>query len=280
MAALDMWTLSCFADEISTDPEEQCDVARRLGVEWIELRSAWAVNVLDLDDAQLESTQSILARNGVRVSSIGSPIGKIGVAADFEEHLQRFARALEVARRFEAPYIRLFSFFIPVGDDPRKHRDEVLRRLAELVRRAESHDVVLLHENEKHIYGDIPERCLDVVESIGSPKLRLAWDPANFVQCGVRPFSEGYRALRPHIAYLHVKDADLATGDVVPAGHGDGEVRETLHALHGDGFDGFFSLEPHLAESWSTGGFSGAELFGVAHEAFTELLTLEGVAFR
>ena len=105
---------------------------------------------------------------------------------------------------------------------------------------------MLLHENEKDIYGDVPDRVLDIVESVGSPALRLAWDPANYVQVGVTPFTDGYAKLRPHTVYVQIKDALLATGDVVPAGEGDGQVRETVRALAADGFDGFFSMEPHL----------------------------------
>ena len=54
--------------------------------------------------------------------------------------------------------------------------------------------------------------------SVGSPHLRLAWDPANFVQVGIRPYTDGYAALRPHLEYLQVKDALLADATVVPAG--------------------------------------------------------------
>ena len=37
-----------------------------------------------------------------------------------------------------------------------------------------SHDVVLVHENEKAIYGEHGRDCLDLMESIKSPKLRTA----------------------------------------------------------------------------------------------------------
>jgi sugar phosphate isomerase/epimerase len=275
-----MWTLSGFADEISPDLQEQCRVLGELGVSYIEFRSAWNTNVLDLDDAQLDEVRKTLDGHGLRVSSVGSPIGKVGVHDDFDEHLRRFDRALHVAKVLEAPYIRIFSFFLPEDDNPAVHRDEVLRRMTALAERAEGHDVVLLHENEKSIYGDTPQRCLDIVQTVGSPKLRLAWDPANFVQCGVLPHSAGYPSLRPHLEYIQIKDAVLATGAVVAAGQGDGEVRETLRALRQDGFDGFFSLEPHLAVAGRAGGFSGPELFGVAHRAFTGLLDEEGIEYQ
>jgi sugar phosphate isomerase/epimerase len=274
-----MWTLSGFSDEISPDPREQCEVARGLGLKYLEIRSAWNVNILDLDADQLAALQQTLTESGLQVSSIGSPIGKINIDDDFEPHLERMRQATDVARRFGAPYIRIFSFFIREGDDPDDHRDEVLRRMRALADVAEQQDVILLHENEKEIYGDIPRRCLDLVTSVDSPKLRLAWDAANFVQVGVRPFTEGYAQLRPHVEYVQIKDAKLADASVVVAGEGDGEVVETIRALRDDGFDGFFSLEPHLADYNSLGGFSGAELWTSAWKAFTDILEAEGIEY-
>lgn len=275
-----MWTLSGFADEIDDDFEKQCAVLNQLGITNIELRSAWGVNVLDLTAEQLRQAKAILADHKVSVSSIGSPIGKIFITEDFEPHLARQDIALERAEFFAAPYIRLFSFFIPEGDEPDSYRDEVIRRMASLAARAEGHDVILLHENEKEIFGDIPRRCVDIVESVASPQLRLTWDAANFVQCGVRPFTEGYESIRPHLEYIQIKDALLATGEVVTAGAGDGETLETIRALRSDGFDGYFSLEPHLGMTHSLGGFSGEDLFTKAHSSFTEILRAEGIDYR
>lgn len=274
-----MWTLSGFSDEIAQDFTEQCSVVAGLGLRYLELRSAWGTNVLDLDEDQLARVEGLLAEHGLQVSSIGSPIGKIGIEDDFGPHLERMRHAAEVAQRLGAPYVRIFSFFIPAGADPDSYRDEVLRRMTALTEVAEGADLVLLHENEKEIYGDVPRRCLDVVTSVGSPHLRLAWDPANFVQVGVKPFTEGYADLRPHLAYVQIKDALAADASVVVAGAGDGEVVETVRALRDDGFDGFFSLEPHLGSFDRIGGFSGAELWTSAWKAFTDILTAEGIAY-
>jgi sugar phosphate isomerase/epimerase len=188
--------------------------------------------------------------------------------------------AAEVAHFFGAPYIRVFSFFLRPGADPAAHRDEVIDRMRALARVAEEADLILLHENEKEIYGDVPARCLDIVHSVGSPHLRLAWDPANFVQVGVRPYTEGYAVLRPHVEYIQIKDARAADGTVVTAGRGDGEVAETMSALRHDGFDGFFSLEPHLDTGTALGGFSGPELFRQAWQDFTDLLKTEGIEYK
>ena len=274
-----MWTLSGFVDEISDDFAQQCKVAAGLGLRFVEVRSAWGINILDLDTSQLNTLQETLASNDLQVSSIGSPIGKISIDDDFPPHLERMRHAVEVAEILQAPYIRLFSFFIPEGTDPDSRRDEVLSRMATLADAAADSDVILVHENEKEIYGDIPRRCLDIVTSVSSPRLQLAWDPANFVQVGVRPFTEGYAMLRPHVSYIQIKDALLADGSVVVAGAGDGEVAETVRALRADGFDGFFSLEPHLGEYTAYGALSGPELFTKAWQGFTDILGSEGIQY-
>ena len=274
-----MWTLSGFIDEISDDFSLQCKVASGLGLRYVEVRSAWGTNILDLDTDQLSKLRETLAEYGLKVSSIGSPIGKISIDDEFPLHLERMRHAVEVAKTLEAPYIRIFSFFIPEGTDPDSRRDEVLSRMSALAETAADSDVILAHENEKEIYGDIPRRCLDIVTSVASPQLQLAWDPANFVQVGVRPFTEGYAMLRPHVGCMQIKDALLADGTVVVAGGGDGEVVETVRALRADGFDGFFSLEPHLGEYTAYGALSGPELFTKAWKAFTDILTSEGIAY-
>jgi sugar phosphate isomerase/epimerase len=274
-----MWTLSGFVDEISPDFTEQCTVASGLGLRYVELRSAWDVNILDLKPEQLNVMKDTLAGHDLQVSSIGSPIGKIFIDDPFPPHLDRMRHAAEVAQFFGAPYIRIFSFFLRPGADPAAHRDEVIARMRALARVAEEADVTLLHENEKEIYGDVPSRCLDIVRSVGAPNLRLAWDPANFVQVGVQPYTDGYAMLRPHIEYVQIKDARAADGTVVTAGHGDGEVVQTIRALRHDGFDGFFSLEPHLSLGNATGGFSGPDLFRRAWQDFTDLLKAEGIPY-
>jgi sugar phosphate isomerase/epimerase len=272
------WTLSGFGDEIDPEPDVQCAVLLALGTRHIEVRGAWDTNILDLTDERLDRLAARLAARGVGVSAIASPVGKVSVVEDPEGEVHRLGRAIAVAHRLGTRYIRVFSFYRPDGVTAEDVRDPVLKRMRALADLAEREGVVLLHENEKDIYGDVPARVLDVVESVGSDALRVAWDSANFVQVGVAPFTEGYAMLRPHLEYLQVKDALAASGDVVPAGEGDGQLRETLTALRDDGYAGFASLEPHLALGHALGGFSGPALFGTAARAFTALLDSIGVA--
>jgi sugar phosphate isomerase/epimerase len=275
-----VWTLSGFADEIDPDLAAQCTVLRELGIRYMEFRSAWDVNVLDLTDAQIEDVKRIVAEHDLHVSSIGSPIGKINIEDDFDTHLERMDRAVWVAHQLGAPFIRVFSFFLTPAQKPEDYRDEVVRRMRALAARALAGGVVLLHENEKEIFGDLPSRVHDIVTSVDSPALRLAWDAANYVQCGVVPFPEAYELLRPYTEYIQIKDAVLATAEVVPAGEGDGRIRETMRALVADGFDGFFSMEPHLAAAHHLGGFSGPNNFIRATKAFTAILDAEGIPYR
>ncbi len=271
------WTLSGFADEIHAEPAIQCAVLAALGASHIEVRSAWDTNVVDWDSRRLELFREAVRSAGFAVSAIASPIGKSPALDAPEFELGRLGRAIAAAHALGAHYIRVFSFsFDGPGPSPAV-RDAVLHRLSSMARIAERSGIVLLHENEKNIYGDTPERILDVIESVGSDALRVAWDSANFVQVGVRPFSDAYPLLREHIAYVQVKDASASTGLATPAGHGDGELIETLTALRDDGFAGYVSLEPHLPAPKGSTGFPGPHAFGLAARAFRHLTDSIGV---
>ena len=273
-------TLSGFADEISPDPREQLATLATESITHLELRSAWSVSVADLTGAQLAEFRAMLADAGVAVSAIGSPIGKIPVGAPIGPELDRMRRVAATARELGTTIVRVFSFFIPAGEPPERYRAQVIDRMAALAEIAAGQGLVLAHENEKEIFGDTPGRCTDLITSVNSPALRATFDAANFVQCGVRPFSEAYGPLRPHLVYLQVKDALAATGEVVPAGQGDGQMRETLAALRDSGFAGVMSLEPHLARAGRYGGFSGPEGFTLAARSLKLILNELGISWR
>ena len=273
--------LSAFADEISADLIEQIAVIKSENIHFIDLRGVWNTNVLDLTDQQVTEIKQRLDAQGIGVSAIASPIGKIPIDAPFEEHLQRSQRAIKLAQFFQTPFIRIFSFYPPVAEnksnagkgtvDPAMWRNEVLRRLRELTILARNANLILLHENEKDIYGDTIARCTDLLQNINDTHFQAILDPANFIQCKQTPYPDAYQELRPWLSYMHVKDA-LADGTVVAAGEGMARWLDIVRQLHLDGYDGFFSLEPHLALAGQFQGFSGPELFHKASQSFQQLL--------
>jgi sugar phosphate isomerase/epimerase len=279
-----MIRLSAFADEISPDLNEQIAVLTSEHIHFLDLRSVENTNVLDLSDAQVASIKKTLDAHNIGVAAIGSPIGKVPIDSSFDEHLHRFERAIMIARALQSPFIRIFSFYPPTtkgkGDDdsavnPAEYRDEVLRRLREMTARARAADVILLHENEKEIYGDTIARCVDLLQNCGNTHFRAIFDPANFIQCGQTPYPDAYDALRPWLHYVHVKDA-RPDGTVVPAGEGVADFPALLQRLRADGYDGFFSLEPHLALAAQYRGFSGSDLFRRASQALQQMLQAMG----
>ena len=273
--------ISCFADEIDSSVEKQMALMEELGIGWMEFRSGDGKGVADYTEAEAEALMRRLKGKKIGVSAVGSPIGKISIMDDFEPHLESLAHIAELAKIWNTPYIRCFSFFIPEGEKPEKFRDEVFRRMDRMVELAARKNLVLLHENEKEIYGDLAPRCLELMEEFGGENLKATFDFANFVQCG-QDTLEAWDMLKSHIAYVHVKDALFDGGRVVPVGQGDGNVKEILTRLDQEGFQGFLSLEPHLADF---AGLSGLEknaakrgrtdteaAFITAYEALQELL--------
>ena len=241
------FTITGFTDEINKDFGIQMEGAKKYGLTHIEMRGINGISVGDYDKESIKPIKKQLDENGIKVSAIGSPIGKIRVNEDFDSHMVAFKNMLDIAQAVDAKYIRLFSFYPPeTGEDPTPYRDEVLRRMNEFVKAAKGTGVMLLHENEKNIYGDIADRCVDLVESIGSDNLRVIFDPANFVHCGEETYPSAFNKLKNYIEYMHIKDAKRDGGNY-PSGQGEARVKDILQGLKDMGFDGFVSLEPHLS---------------------------------
>lgn len=202
--------LTGFADEIAKDLDEQIALLQTLGIRHVEFRSAWGANVLDLSEEQLNLANQKLDAAGITLSSVGSDLGKLFITDPFDAHLERARHGVEVANFCGAKYIRMFSFFIPEGENPDQYREEVMRRTRAMVELAEAGGITLLHENEKDIYGDAPERVGDLMTTIDSPNYRAIIDPANFVQCGFKPADEAWAIVGKYIEYVHVKDYRVA----------------------------------------------------------------------
>jgi sugar phosphate isomerase/epimerase len=241
------FVLSGFSDEIDRDLQVQVKELKRLGISRMEMRFVYGKNSVDYSLAEMKEMKKQLDAAGVSVSAIGSPLGKIGIADPFGPHLDLFKHTLELARLLETRYIRMFSFYIPEGGDPADYRDEVLERWNAFTGEARGAGIILAHENEKGIYGDNAERCLEILEAMNADYVRAVFDPANFIQCEVKTYPEAYHILKKHIAYVHVKDALAGSGRVVPAGMGDGRLFEMLDDINqSTDSEMILSMEPHL----------------------------------
>lgn len=272
-------SLSAFADEIGPDPQEQLDVLERNGIRNVEFRSILGKNVLDLSVDEHESFRSLLDERGFGLSAIGSPIGKVQIQDPFEPHLRRFETALGLAEFYQTPRIRVFSFYIPPGRNPSSYRDEVMRRMEMLASRAADRNVTLMLENEKGIYGDTADRVLDILETVASPALAHAFDPANYLEIG-ESIDRAWELLRPRVRHFHVKDYDRRTEKNVVCGAGQGRIAELLADAARRGFDGYAVLEPHLLIAAASHGFTGPKRFADAAVALKAELDALGVLYR
>lgn len=275
-----------FADEIAPDLITQVASVKSLGISHIEMRGVDGDNLIYHTTPKVLEIKNYLKKNGISLSALGSPLGKIGITDDFAPHMEEFKRAVEIANMMETPYIRMFSFYLPKGSTPADYESQVLDRLSQFIRYAEGNNVILLHENEKGIYGEKAKECKNLMDHFYGDHFKCIFDFANFIQAEENTWN-AYELLKPYIAYIHVKDALLKDGSVVPAGYGDGQVARILGDLIQNGYSGYLSLEPHLFEFKGLASLentehktviqtdkalTGFEAFSLAHEALQKIL--------
>ena len=236
--------ISAFSDEYSSALDEQIEGLTVNRVRMTELRGVDGTNVSDLTPAEAAEVKRKLDANGISVSAVGSPIGKIKITDPMEPHLDKLKNTCELANVLGTQRIRMFSFYIPDGQYA-EYRDEVIDRIGRMLDVADGYGVQLCHENEKGIYGDLPERCLELLTAF-SGRLGCVFDPANFVQCGANPFPDAFNLLKHRITYMHIKDA-LSNGTIVPSGMGVGGIPELLALVNFERSGDFvLTVEPHL----------------------------------
>lgn len=265
--------ITAFGDEIADSLDVQLDTLESCGLNRIDVRKVDGIPVADLTIEQAKAAMEKIRARGFTVTCFGSPCGKVSITADFEAHLAVFQHCLALCKIFETTRLRMFSFLIPAGENAYDYQDEVLRRLHTMVDLAKAEGIVLYHENEKGIFGDIADRCKLLGEAFGD-ELPQVFDPSNFIQCGEK-IDEAYEKLRPYICYLHVKDAlyekepEDGKGQVRPAGQGAANFMELLKNLQKDGRTEYISIEHHLRlPCW---GETGVERFKCAFAAVDAL---------
>ena len=279
------FVFSAFADEAGSSLDEQIAALVANGIRYIEPRNIGGKSIIDFTDEELVEIRERLAANGIKVGSVGSPIGKYPITDDFDSYLPKVKRTVEIAKILGTKYVRMFSFFVK-QDELAIHRDEVIRRLREMVKLAEAEGVVLCHENESAIYGQMPGEVKDLLTSVEG--LGGIFDAANY-RMNDADTMEGIEATLINFKYMHIKDAIYGTRTIVPAGEGEGRIGEILDIVN-EKVDGevYLTLEPHLHaflaykqidnhELRGTHTFeNGREAFDFAVKALENLLTKHG----
>jgi len=264
--------LSAFADEISQELEEQLAVLAECRIRFLDLRAMWKTNVMELTDDQLRRIKRTMDDRGMGMAAVGSPIGKSRIDQPASLELDRLKRAADIAEMFGAKYIRVFSFYAPEGKKISDFGSAVIDRMGGWVDwiETEHRPVVLTHENESDIYGDIPERCEHILQKLYGPKLVHCYDPGNFVAVGITgSFENAWQPLKKYVKFLHLKDRKADAHTV--CGAGAGEVEKILIDAHKAGYDGFMTFEPHLRSAEQFAGFSGPERFKAAVDAVRQI---------
>lgn len=234
-----------FADEASPKIDDQIKAMQRNGLSGLEIRAVDDVNVSDITLDKAREVKSKLDNAGLSTWSIGSPIGKIDIEKDdFAEHLEKLKHTVEIANILECNNLRAFSFFIPKDKNPDDYKNEVIDRMGKMLDVVRGSGVTFCHENEKGIYGDTADRCLEILNTF--PEIEGIFDTANFIQCKEEPVKAWY-ALKRRTKYLHIKDARMSDGVIVPAGHGDGAYDIIIPEYVANGGT-CFTMEPHLME--------------------------------
>jgi len=269
-----MAKLSAFADEVNDNFLEQVKYLTGERIGYIEPRFINKKNIMDLAKNELSEAKKMIQDHGLKVSAIGSPIGKVKLDEPFGPHLDKFKHAVDLALFLESPFIRMFSYYAPEGKNIDDYRDEVMERMAAKVEVLKDVNITMVHENEAHIYGHTAEQCVDIVKTIDSPKLRLVYDPANFVwgEKITDNIESCWPIMKSYVVHVHIKDWKLGTKDVgsIP-GEGDGQIEELLAELATMNYDGCLTMEPHLQTGGQFGGSTGPELFSKAIAALREL---------
>lgn len=234
-----------FADEANPMVDEQIKAMKRNGLSGLEIRIAdnmW-VSEITLDKAR--EIRKKLDTAGLETWAIGSSIGKIDIEKDdFAKHLESLKHIIEIAHILDAENLRAFSFFIPKDKNPNNYKNEVIDRIGKMLDILKGSGVVFCHENEKGIYGDTADRCLEILNTF--PEIEGVFDTANFVQCK-EDTARAWNMLKHRIKYLHIKDARMSDGAVVPAGRGDGNYNIILPEYIAMGGT-CYTMEPHLSE--------------------------------
>ena len=175
-----MAKLSAFADEVTESVCDQVQYLVKENIRYIEPRFINKTNILQLSADELKEVKKLFDDNNIGVSAIGSPIGKICLDEPFEKHMDSFKHAVDLCDFFQTDLIRIFSYYPPDNENIFDYLDEIVERFYEKIQVIKGTAIVLAIENEKNLYCQDAEHCVELVRKINSPHARLLYDPGNF----------------------------------------------------------------------------------------------------
>ncbi|MGA2592169.1 MAG: sugar phosphate isomerase/epimerase family protein [Bryobacteraceae bacterium] len=258
-----LFPIAAITDEFSPDVESAARAMSQVGMTGAELRMVFGKNIIDLTNPELDRAAEIVARHGLEVVSIASPLLKCVLpdSGEVDERFQQdvFAsrhtfddqprlaeRALEIAERTGARIIRVFSYWRSVW--PEACFERIARALEHLAAQAAPHGQIIGLENEHACNIATAEETARLLAAVNHPNLKVVWDPANAYVSGETPYPDGYRRLPVNrIAHVHAKDCRVEDHRPIwgPLGEGAVDWKGQIRALAADGYPGYISLETH-----------------------------------
>lgn len=258
-----MLKVGIFSDEISQDLEHALKVIKELGVEYVELRSMWGKNLMDLSPDELKRVKELIEKRNLRVAAIASPFLKCHLREEkidktrgdthlfqeksYTEHLKILEHSFELAGMFGTTIVRAFSFWRR-GILTEDILAEIVQRFRSPIKRAEEENIILALENEHDCFIRTGKESRRFLERISSKNVGLIWDPGNAFFAGETPYPDGYNLVKDQIVHIHIKDAGKDEKDKpiwLPVGKGEVNFKGQLQSLEEDDFQGVISLETH-----------------------------------
>jgi sugar phosphate isomerase/epimerase len=258
------WQVSAFADEAGESCAQQIESLQKAGLQHIDIRAIDGFNVTLLPIEQAHIIKQQLDAAGISVNMFGSPIGKIDISEDFELDLEKLRHLGELAPVLGCRAVRIFSYYNKDNATHLEWKAEALSRLAKLRDEAEKLDLVLYHENERHIFGDLGSDVLAIAE-LRNDNFKLIFDFDNYTQAGENALDNWHR-LESATDSFHLKDS--RDGQHTPAGQGAGFIREILSEAVAQGWNGPVAIEPHLSHS---GAVAATGPSGIANETYSKM---------
>lgn len=263
---------SGISDEAGTTIERQIAAHKVLGWTRHELRLVNGTNLTDVDDATFEHTVAALEEAGMTVCSFASQLANWSrpITKDFAIDVEEMRRAIPRMQRLGTPIIRCMSYPND-GLADEAWRDEAVRRLRELARMAEDGGVTIVHENCNGWGGESAANTLELLERVNSPAFKLVFDTGNPVAHDQDAY-EFLRAVIDHVIHVHIKDGKKDGEKAVFTYCGDGtcRVRDCIRLLIEHGYDGGYSIEPHIAAIIHTGEVGGEEREARLYDSYIE----------